>query len=82
MMRRIDCPTLVVCGDRDPLVPVGQAAELARGVRDGRLLVAPASGHDVLTRQPGIVLEALIGFYCSTESLAQVRDDRPSEVRP
>ena len=81
-VRRIDCPTLVVCGDRDPLVPVGQAAELARGVRDGRLLVAPASGHDVLTRQPGIVLEALTGFYRSTESLAQVRDDRPSEVRP
>jgi pimeloyl-ACP methyl ester carboxylesterase len=81
-VRRIDCPTLVVCGDRDPLVPVSQAAELARQVRDGRLLVAPASGHDVLTRQPAIVLEALTGFYRSTESLAGSRVDRPSEVRP
>jgi pimeloyl-ACP methyl ester carboxylesterase len=80
-VRRIECPTLVVCGDRDPLVPVGQAAELARQVRDGRLLVAPASGHDVLTRQPALVLEALTGFYRSTESL-DVRADRPSEVRP
>ena len=81
-VRRINCPTLVVCGDRDPLVPVAQAAELARQVRDGRLLVAPASGHDVLTRQPAIVLEALTGFYRSTESPTRVRDDRPSEVRP
>ena len=30
-----------MCGDRDPLVPVDQAAALARQVRDGRLFVAP-----------------------------------------
>jgi pimeloyl-ACP methyl ester carboxylesterase len=81
-VRRIECPTLVICGDRDPLVPVGQAAELARQVRAGRLLVAPASGHDVLARQPSLVLEALTGFYGSTQSLADVRAERPSEVRP
>ena len=51
-LRSITAPTLVAVGDRDPLVPVGQAWELSRQVRDGRLFVAPDSGHDVLTRRP------------------------------
>jgi len=64
-----------VVGDRDPLVPVGQAWELSRQVRDGRLFVAPDSGHDVLTRRPALVLEALRGFYRSTETVAAARAD-------
>jgi pimeloyl-ACP methyl ester carboxylesterase len=86
-VRSITAPTLVACGDRDPLVPVGQALQLARQVRDGRLFVAPDSGHDVLTRRPALALEALRGFYGSTESLARARaagrsdtTDVPSEV--
>jgi pimeloyl-ACP methyl ester carboxylesterase len=67
-LRAITPPTLVVCGDRDPLVPVGQAWELSRQVRDGRLLVAPDSGHDVLMRRPGLVIEALRGFYRSSDT--------------
>jgi len=74
-LRGITPPTLVVVGDRDPLVPVGQAWELSRQVRDGRLFVAPDSGHDVLTRRPALVLEALRGFYRSTESIAAARAD-------
>ena len=69
-LRAIAAPTLVACGDRDPLVPVGQAWELSRQVRDGRLFVAPDSGHDVLTRRPALANEALLGFYRSTESVA------------
>jgi pimeloyl-ACP methyl ester carboxylesterase len=86
-LRAITAPTLVACGDRDPLVPVGQALQLARQVRDGRLFVAPDSGHDVLTRRPELALEALRGFYGSTESVARARADAwiaatatPSEV--
>lgn len=79
-LRAITAPTLVACGDRDPLVPVGQAWELARQVRDGRLFVAPDSGHDVLTRRPVLALEALRVFYGSTESLARARSEPASEV--
>jgi pimeloyl-ACP methyl ester carboxylesterase len=79
-LRRITPPTLVACGDRDPLVPVGQAWELARQVRDGRLLVVPDSGHDVLTQRPDIANEALKGFYRSTESVARARADAVPEV--
>jgi pimeloyl-ACP methyl ester carboxylesterase len=81
-LRSISAPTLVACGDHDPLVPVGQAWALSRQVRDGRLFVAPDSGHDVLTRSPALALEAMRGFYRSTEATAIARTDRPSEVRP
>src|SRR6187402_847233 len=74
-LRSISAPALVAVGDRDPLVPVGQAWELSRQVRNGRLFVAPDSGHDVLTRRPALVLEALRGFYRSTETVAAARAD-------
>ena len=81
-LRGITPPTLVMCGDRDPLVPVGQAWDLARQVRHGRLFVAPDSGHDVLTQQPALALEALGGFYRATEPVARARADVLPEVRP
>jgi pimeloyl-ACP methyl ester carboxylesterase len=79
-LRAITPPTLVACGDRDPLVPVGQAWELARQVRDGRLFVAPGSGHDVLHERADLANEALRGFYRSTESVARARAEAVSEV--
>lgn len=81
-LRRIGPPTLIACGDRDPLVPVDQAAELARHVRDGRLLVVPDGGHDILSQQPDLVLEALTGFYRSTERHTAADAGRASEGRP
>jgi pimeloyl-ACP methyl ester carboxylesterase len=79
-LRSISAPTLVICGDRDPLVPVGQAWQLARQVRDGRLLVVPDGGHDVLVRRPGLVNDALLEFYRSTEPVARRRADARSEM--
>jgi hypothetical protein len=42
--------------------------------------VAPDSGHDVLARRPALVLEALRGFYRSTESIATARAEALPEV--
>jgi len=77
-LRGIDAPTLVVTGDRDPFVPVAQAQALARQVRDGRLLVLPAVGHDSLVERPALLHTALDDFYRSTESIAR---DRAGEAR-
>lgn len=81
-LRAIDAPTLVVAGDRDPFVPVAQAAALARQVRDGRLLVLPGVGHDVLLDRQASLGVALGEFYRSTESIARARadDEQPQEV--
>ena len=69
----ITAPTLVMCGDRDPLVPVDQAADLARTVRDGRLFVAPGAGHDLTNDRPDLCATAMLDFYRSTETVARAR---------
>ena len=76
----ITAPTLVLCGDRDPMAPVDQVSRLARHVRDGRLLVVPDCGHEVLSERPALVNEALGSFYRSTEAIAHQRAGRQPEV--
>jgi pimeloyl-ACP methyl ester carboxylesterase len=72
-LRSIDVPALVVCGDRDPFVPVDHAWGLKRQLPDGRLLVAPDCGHEVMVQRPGLFNEALAGFYRTTEARALER---------
>jgi pimeloyl-ACP methyl ester carboxylesterase len=81
-LRQIDAPTLVVTGDRDPFVPIAEAAGLARQVLDGRLLVLPDVGHDSLVEHVPVLEAALLDFYRSTESVARdrARDASPMEV--
>lgn len=69
----IDMPAMVVCGDRDPFVPVEQAAGLARQLPAGRLLIVPDCGHEVQARRPGLFNEALGSFYRATETVARQR---------
>ena len=64
-LRSIAAPALVICGDRDPFIPVDQAWNLARQLRDGRLLVVPDCGHDVPGQRPGLLGLALGDFYRS-----------------
>jgi pimeloyl-ACP methyl ester carboxylesterase len=77
-LRGIDAPTLVAAGDRDPFVPIDQAAALARQVGDGRLLVLPDVGHDSLVDHLPLLEAALAEFYRSTEPVAR---DRAGEAR-
>lgn len=50
-LHRISAATLVLAGDRDPLVPARNARILARGLRDCRLHVLPG-GHLFLLEHP------------------------------
>jgi len=79
-LRSIDAPALVACGDRDPMAPVDQAWRLSRQLRDGRLLVAPGCGHEVLRERADLLNEALAAFYRSTESAARARAEPQPEV--
>jgi pimeloyl-ACP methyl ester carboxylesterase len=72
----IDCPAMVVCGDRDPFVPPEHAAALARQLPRGQLFVVPDCGHEVPARRPGLFNEAISAFYRSTEAEARARAAR------
>jgi poly(3-hydroxyalkanoate) depolymerase len=46
-------PTLIVSGDKDPVVPLANARQLARLIPDARLHVVAGGGHLFLLDQPG-----------------------------
>lgn len=86
-LRRIELPTMVAVGDRDPFVPVDHAWGLTRQLPDARLFVAPDCGHEVMARRPALFNEACAEFYRSTETIARGRSagtwqatDRPVEI--
>jgi pimeloyl-ACP methyl ester carboxylesterase len=76
-LHAIDCPAMVVCGDRDPFAPPEHAAGLARQFPAGRLFIVPDCGHEVMSRRPGLFNEAMSGFYRATEKIAR---DRAAKV--
>ena len=78
-LHAITAPALVVSGDRDPFVPVDQAWRLVRQLHNGRLLVAPDCGHEVMSQRAAIVNQALPDFYRSTEATARTRIHRRPE---
>jgi len=55
-------PLLVCIGDRDDIVSVDEARELADGALDGRLEVFPGAGHFVAVDQPDRFNEVLLEF--------------------
>ena len=79
-LHRIDCPAMVVCGDRDPFVPPEHAAALARQLPGGRLFVVPDCGHEVMSRRPGLFNEGIGAFYRATERDARTRAARVETV--
>ncbi len=68
-LRRVRIPCLVVCGDRDPFVPVDHAVALFRQLPRGQLLVVPGSGHDVAATHPDLLADAIAAF-CVGDAVA------------
>lgn len=58
----IDCPALVVHGERDPGVLVAHARKAAAALPDAELLVVPDAGHWVQRDRPDVVVPAMINF--------------------
>lgn len=44
---RIDCPVLLLCGDRDPFARIGLLREAVRRLRSAELVVYPGVGHGI-----------------------------------
>ncbi len=61
-LRRIQCPTLVVHGERDPLIPIENASILARRIPNARLISIPDASHLFTTDQPDLSHQTLLTF--------------------
>lgn len=68
-------PTLIVWGDKDPIIPVehGHAAHAA--IPGSRLEIFPGAGHYPHCEDPARFAEVLLGFIGTTEPADMSRDD-------
>jgi pimeloyl-ACP methyl ester carboxylesterase len=55
-------PTLLVWGERDPLVPLRLAAEYERAIPDVRLVVLEGAGHVPMVERPEAFAHAVLAF--------------------
>jgi pimeloyl-ACP methyl ester carboxylesterase len=60
--RRIEAPTLVIGGTLDKLVDVRVAPQVARTVKDGRLLLLEGVGHVAQMEVPELVARAVVAL--------------------
>jgi pimeloyl-ACP methyl ester carboxylesterase len=61
-LAEISCPTLVLTGDLDELIPPQNSAIMASRIPDARLVVIPGGGHRVLWEATGACVELISGF--------------------
>ena len=59
---QVRCPTLVVCGELDKMIPLRYAQLLVDHIAEARLEVVPGAGHMVMQEQPLATARALLQF--------------------
>jgi pimeloyl-ACP methyl ester carboxylesterase len=69
-------PTLVITGEKDRLIPVGDARWLANTIPGATLLRVPDAGHMLILERPDIVTEAI------TDLTATALDEAGAKRRP
>jgi pimeloyl-ACP methyl ester carboxylesterase len=60
LLASIRCPTLVMVGEQDKLIPPDRSQELAAGISGARYVAVPDCGHISTLEQPGATTQALI----------------------
>jgi pimeloyl-ACP methyl ester carboxylesterase len=61
-LKGISCPTLIVWGEGDTLIPVRHAREFARRIPGARVVTFPATGHLPMVEQPERFNATLLEF--------------------
>ena len=62
LLSTIDCPTMVMHGADDRLIPVERGEEIARAIPGAELVVIEDAGHFVFLEQPEVIASAVAGF--------------------
>src|SRR3954468_7456663 len=66
-LARISCPTLIVWGENDVLIPVADAAEFERLIPDSRRVVYADTGHLAMLERPAAFNALLAKFMAEEE---------------
>ena len=65
MLATIACPTLVLTGDEDSIIPNSLSVEMADGIHGAKLTIIPHCGHLPQPEQPQATADALAGWLQS-----------------
>lgn len=71
LLPSIDCPTLVLCGEEDALVPVAQHREMASMIPHATLRTVQNCGHLPTLERPAEVCDALIAWLRQRSPMAE-----------
>jgi pimeloyl-ACP methyl ester carboxylesterase len=71
-LTEIECPTSIVWGERDRLLPLRHAREWARRIVGSELHVIPDAGHIPMLERPDLYNDLLLGFLARVATPASV----------
>ncbi len=80
-LTRIGCPTLIVWGAEDVLVPVADADEFERLIDDSRKLVFDDTGHMAMIERPETFNQALAKFLSTALERPRALDEGDGALR-
>lgn len=63
VLKEIQCPTLVISGDRDDFFTVSIAVDMYRTIHRSELLVVPDTKHIVMEFHPDMVAQRTVEFF-------------------
>lgn len=61
----IKCPTIVVAGEEDLMIPIGESLRMVQNIRASRLVRIPAAGHLLNLENPSAVNGTLSTFFAA-----------------
>ncbi|HSP13660.1 MAG TPA: alpha/beta fold hydrolase [Thermoanaerobaculia bacterium] len=73
MIRAIKAPTLLLWGERDPLVPLSYGRQLAEMIPGARLIIVPNAGHIPMWENPEVFNRELLAFLRNVEMEHRLR---------
>ena len=65
-LQKIDCPTLVLCGEEDRLLPVELSRQISRGIRQSKLVTLKGAAHLLPMERPDTVSELMQQWLTGT----------------
>ena len=78
-LAKIPCPTLVMTGDLDELIPPQNSTVMADLIADARLVILPGGGHRVLWEMTDTCIDVIAGFH---DSLVPTSSPKPRMSAP
>lgn len=68
LLAQIRCPTLVLHGDVDPLVPIACGQDTVRRIAGARFIAIPGMGHDLTPQIAEFLLPQMVPFLKTAET--------------